>query len=147
MVTQRLLDGLSDADLLVRPVEGANCIAWQLGHLIVSEHAIAESVRKGEMPKLPDGFREAYSKETSKGDLAHPLSKGEYLRLMDEQRAGTLKILDAVGDAGLDQPGPENFRSMFPTVADVLSLLINHEVMHAGQYSVVRRKLGKPNVF
>ena len=31
------LSDLSDADLLVRPVPGANHIAWQLGHLIDSE--------------------------------------------------------------------------------------------------------------
>ena len=28
---------LSDADLLVRPVSGANHIAWQLGHLVSAE--------------------------------------------------------------------------------------------------------------
>jgi uncharacterized damage-inducible protein DinB len=146
MVTRMLLADLSDADLLVRPVEGANSIAWQLGHLIASEHVIGESVLPGSMPKLPDGFQESYSKETAKGDLVKPLSKDEYLRLLEEQRAGTLKLLDKIGDAALDEPGPEGFRKMFPTKADVLCLMINHEVMHAGQYTVVRRKLGKPNV-
>ena len=31
------LSDLSDADLLVCPVEGANHIAWQIGHLISAE--------------------------------------------------------------------------------------------------------------
>ena len=30
------LGDLSDADLLVRPVPGANHIAWQIGHVISS---------------------------------------------------------------------------------------------------------------
>ena len=36
-VINNSLGDLSDADLLVRPVEGANHIAWQIGHLIVAE--------------------------------------------------------------------------------------------------------------
>ena len=38
MICQGYLADLTDADLLVRPVPGANHIAWQLGHLLISEH-------------------------------------------------------------------------------------------------------------
>ena len=37
------LGDLSDADLLLRPVEGQNHIAWQLGHLISSERSMVET--------------------------------------------------------------------------------------------------------
>ena len=38
MVLTTYLSDLSDADLMVRAVPGTNHIAWQLGHLIASEH-------------------------------------------------------------------------------------------------------------
>ncbi len=34
------LGDLTDAELLVRPVPGANHIAWQLGHLIAAENML-----------------------------------------------------------------------------------------------------------
>ena len=37
-VVNMYLDDLTDAELLVRPAENMNHIAWQLGHLIQSEH-------------------------------------------------------------------------------------------------------------
>ncbi len=34
-----------------------------------------------------------------------------------------------------------------PTVGHLLLMLSNHDLMHAGQFSVLRRKLGKPVLF
>src|SRR5262249_35490765 len=39
-----LLADLSDADLLVRPVPGANHIAWQMGHYLVAETSFQAAV-------------------------------------------------------------------------------------------------------
>src|SRR5437764_10572581 len=51
------LEGLSDADLFVRPVPGANHLAWQLGHLISSEVKMVKSqLPEARYPALPAGF-------------------------------------------------------------------------------------------
>jgi hypothetical protein len=34
-----------------------------------------------------------------------------------------------------------------PTLGDIFLLLATHTMMHAGQFTVVRRKLGKPVLF
>src|SRR5687767_156982 len=92
-IVKAYLDDLSDAELLVRPVPGANHIAWQLGHLIASEHEMIEATHPGSMSPLPPGFKEKYTAETSKLDDPKAFhTKGEYLKLMDEQRAGTLRV-------------------------------------------------------
>ena len=39
---QSYIGDLDDANLFVRPVEGANHIAWQLGHLIVAENGFSD---------------------------------------------------------------------------------------------------------
>src|SRR5438874_2334680 len=91
-LTHLLTEDLSDADLLVRPVPGANHIAWQLGHLISSEHKMIETAFPGSMPKLPAGFVEKHTPETSASDSPEAfLSKSAYLSCYEEQRSGTLK--------------------------------------------------------
>lgn len=148
MICQAYLGDLTDADLLVRPVEGANHIAWQLGHLIVSEHGLIEDICPGTMPALPDGFAEKYTKETSESDDAAQFhTKDEYLKLAAEQRAGTLAALDATGDEGLEAPSPENLQQIGANVAAIFSMQPTHWTMHAGQWAVIRRKLGKPPLF
>ena len=147
-ITDMLLADLSDDDLLVRPVPEANHIAWQLGHLISSEHHMMSELPESDMPALPDGFAEKYSKETSKSDDAnHFESKQTYLDLYGKVRKGTLATLERLSDDRMGEPAPEAYREMFKTVGGLVSLQASHELVHLGQYSVVRRKLGKAVAF
>lgn len=148
MVVQSYLGDLTDDDLLVRPVDGANHIAWQLGHLITAEHDLIEGVAPGSMPPLPEGFKEKHAKETSSSDdKSGFLGKAKYLELWKQQREGTLAALAKTSDDDLSKPSPEHLRQFFPTVGAVLSMQGGHAVMHAGQWAVIRRKLGKPPLF
>lgn len=147
-VVRSYLEGLSDDDLLVRPADGMNHIAWQLGHLVGSEHGHVETVFPGTMPTLPDGFREQHSKTTSGSDDPNGfLSKSDYLDLMTVQRAGTLYVLQSLSDEQLQQEAPEEIRYLGPSVACVFAGEASHWMMHAGQWAVVRRKLGHPPLF
>jgi uncharacterized damage-inducible protein DinB len=147
-IVEAYLGDLTDAELLVRTVPGINHIAWQLGHLITAEHDMMELVRPKSMPELPAGFREKHSKEASKSDDPKAFfTKAQYLDAMKKQRAGTLAALATVTDAELDQPSPEPLRGFLKTVGDVFSMQGNHWTMHAGQWAVLRRKLGRPPLF
>jgi uncharacterized damage-inducible protein DinB len=141
-----LLDDLSDADLLVRPVPGANHIAWQLGHLIASETRMMKQVPGAAAPELPPGFAERHTKDTAASDTGFS-TKAEYLALYDRVRAATLAALDRVSDADLDKPIEGPLASRIPHVAGLFLLAGNHATLHAGQFSAVRRKLGKPVKF
>ena len=90
----------------------ANHTAWQLGHLLVSEHDMVEGCPPDrcrhclpDLPKntLPD------AKLDSPGAF-HP--KSVYMSVYEQQRAGTLKALDKLSDADLDKPGPEKFKAL-----------------------------------
>jgi hypothetical protein len=147
-VAQSYLADLTDAELLVRPVPGANHIAWQLGHLVSAEHDLIEMVAPGSMPKLPAGFKEKHSKQTAASDDPKAFcTKAEYLKLLKEQRAGTLAALAKQTDADLAKPAPEPMRSHLATVGDLFSMQGGHLLMHAGQWAVVRRKLGRKPLF
>jgi hypothetical protein len=131
-----------------RPVENANHIAWQLGHLIVSEHNLNNMVCADSMPPLPDGFAEQHNKEAaSSDDAGHFCSKEEYLRYMSEQRSGTLALLEKLSDEDLESPAPEDIQKFGATVGAVIAGQSAHWMMHAGQWVIVRRQLGKEAMF
>jgi hypothetical protein len=147
MVLSRYLDDLSDADLMTRPGPSCNHLAWQLGHLIASQIQLLESVAPASCLELPAGFAEKHSKATTSDDKpTNFCTKQEYLDLFEKVHAATVAAIDNLSDADLDQPAPENFRSMFPTVGHIVILIATHGLMHAGQFVPVRRALGKPIV-
>lgn len=147
MVVTKYCEDLSDQELLTRPAAGCNHLAWQLGHLISSEHQLLESVCPGAAPELPDGFAERHSKEaTASDDASQFCGTAEYLELLGKVQDATVAALDKLSDADLEQPGPEHMRPMFSTVGDIFVLIATHPMMHAGQFVPVRRALGKPIV-
>jgi hypothetical protein len=143
------LSDLSDADLLVRPVPTANHIAWQLGHLIAAERSLVRSeLPDAAFPDLPAGFAEQHTKETAASDSPTAFrTKAEYLDLYKKTRTATLAALSALSDADLDRACSGRMAKLAPNLASLLLLAANHTTMHAGQFTVVRRKLGKPVLF
>ena len=141
------LADLSDADLLVRPVPHANHIAWQLGHLIAAERGmVSENIPGVKYPELPAGFAERHNKETAGKDTGFG-TKAEYLDLFNKVRQTTMDAVGKLSDADLDKPTAGRVAQMAPTLGHLLLLNADHAMMHAGQFSVVRRKLGKPVLF
>lgn len=146
-VLKKYVEDLNDAELLTRPGPGCNHLAWQLGHLISSELFLVNAVAPGVKVDLPAGFLEHHDKKNAaSNDPRQFLKRDEYVALFDRVRAETYKALDALPDAKLDDPSPENFRKMFPTVGHMFTLITTHPLMHAGQFVVARRQLGKPIV-
>jgi uncharacterized damage-inducible protein DinB len=145
-VLEMLMADLSDADLLVRPVPGAHHIAWQLGHLIASEgHLLKQAVPAAAVAELPAGFAEKHDKATAFEDPPKGYgTKAQYLELFDKVRGVTLKTVAQMPDADLDKPMTGRMAQFAPTAGAVLMLISNHTLMHAGQFIVMRRKLGKP---
>jgi len=147
-IVNSYLDDMTDAELLVRPVPGANHIAWQLGHLIMAENYLINSVCPGSMPALPEGFGSRYAKETAAIDDPKAFNtKDELLKIYREQRAASLAALAKVSEADFERDSPESMRGYAPKVIDVFLMQPSHVVMHAGQWAVIRRKLGRPPLF
>ena len=139
----------SDTDLLVRPVPEANHAAWQIGNVITGDvFLVLDALPDAKFPDLPVGFAEVHGSKGAKLDDPEAfLTKEEYLKLFDEVRAATVAIVAGMSDADLDAPNPGKFASMVPTMGKMFTMVANHTLMHAGQISVIRRKLGKPVLF
>ena len=148
--TQQMLgmfiQDLSDADLLVRPAPHANHIAWQLGHLIAAEHRMGGNLPGAAYPELPAGFAERHNKETAAKDTGFA-TKAEYLDLFNKVRQATIAAAAKLSESDLDKPTSGPVAQLAPTLGALLLLNANHVMMHAGQFSVLRRKLGKPVLF
>ena len=148
MITTSYLGDLTDAEMMHRPAPGSNHIKWQLGHLIASENQMINACYPDAMPKLPPGFADKYSKETSKSDDPNAFdSKETLMKLYEQQRAGTLGLLDKVPVAELDSESPEAIRGYAPNFGAAFLMQDAHWMMHAGQWAVVRRQLGREPLF
>lgn len=145
-LTNQYLNDLSDADLLVRPAPSANHIAWQLGHVIASEiNLVRGQLPNAEYPELSAGFAEQHGKETAGQEPAKGfLTKQQYVDLFNRVRDATKATVAKLSDADLDRPTSGNMAQFAPKLGDLLMLVANHTLMHGGQFTVVRRKLGKP---
>jgi DinB superfamily len=142
------LSDITPEEMLKRPAPGANHVAWQLGHLIGAETRLAEAAKPGGMPALPEGFAERHSKETAASDNPKDfLSKDEYLKLAKTVRAGTLKVLDSLSEADFDRPVSGRVPPFVKTAGDCLVVAAGHWVLHAGQWVVLRRELGRERKF
>jgi hypothetical protein len=62
---------------------------------------------------------------------------------MEVVRRATLNLLQALSEEEIFAPGPEFTRGYAPTVSAVFNAIGAHELMHAGQIAVIRRKLQK----
>ncbi len=141
----KYLEDLSDEDLLIRPIEGMNPIAWQVGHLVSSERAMLEQIKPGASPPLDEGFLTLHARDATKPKPETGwLTKDEYIKLFKAQRAATLSVLEQMTDKELNAPSPERFQAMAPTLGAVVNMAGLHIIMHLGQFVAVRRKLGKP---
>jgi hypothetical protein len=128
-------------------VPGANHIAWQIGHLVRAEaNFLGNNFPGTAAAELPLGFAERHSKEAAKADDGFA-TKAEYLDLFGKVRSATLAALEAMPDTDLDRPTAGPIAALAPTVGQALAFTGIHTMMHTGQFSVVRRKLGKPILF
>ena len=75
------------------------------------------------------------------------LTKEEYLKLFNQQRDGTLAVLATMSEEELSKPAPPPLDHFLKRVGDVFTMQGTHTVMHAGQWAVIRRQLGRKPMF
>ncbi len=142
------LGDLSDQDITVRPVPAANNIAWQLAHLATAEtYLLGDQIPGAVYPEIPAAIVALGNERTGKADpLGGYLPKAQYIECLNKLRAATIAAVDKLADADLDKPVTNSMAKFAPTLAALLILTANHTLMHGGQFTVVRRALGKPVV-
>ena len=148
MISMGYLGDLSDEEMMHRPDPKANHIKWQVGHLIAADNQMINGCMEGAIPPLPDGFAEKYEKEKSTSDDASEFdSKETLMGLYAQQKESIHAALEKLSEADLDKPSPESMQEYAPTVGSAFNMIGMHWVMHAGQWAVIRRQLGREPLF
>ena len=75
------------------------------------------------------------------------LTKEEYLKLAKDIRTATLKALDKLSPADFDKPVEGRVPPFVKKAGDAFITIGSHWVLHAGQWVVLRRKLGRERMF
>ncbi len=144
MVCGAYLGDLSDEEMMKRPHPGCNHVNWQIGHLVVADNEMANGCFPGTLAVLPEGFADKYSKESvGNDDPSAFCSKDELMGLLKIQREAIFAKLEQLNDDDLDQPAPEKMQGYAPTVGAAMNMIGSHWLMHAGQWVVLRRELGR----
>ena len=74
-------------------------------------------------------------------------SKEELIRICEEQRAALFAALEQATEEELDRETPEEWQFFGPTMGYVIAMMPTHWMMHAGQWAVIRRQLGRKPLF
>ncbi|HMO15021.1 MAG TPA: DinB family protein [Pirellulaceae bacterium] len=148
MISLGYLSDLSDKEMLHRPDPSCNHINWQFGHLLINDHKMIEGCLAGSLQQLPATFMAKYAKELARSDNPSDFeTKAVLLDMYHVQRQGIRDALEKVPADDLDKPGPEMMRSYAPTIGAAFTMVGLHWLMHAGQWAVIRRQLGRKPMF
>jgi uncharacterized damage-inducible protein DinB len=144
--TMALLDDMKDQPLTFPTPKGGNHPLWVLGHLAYSEGDIIQQTMLGRPNPLAhwkDLFR--MGTEPSAEASRYP-NYEEVKQAFQRVRAETMKVLETLTDADLDQPSkscPPEFREFLGTYAQCFLIAILHPMTHRGQVADARRAAGR----
>ena len=143
---ESFLNDFSDSEMYFRPAKTANHATWQIGHLANSTRNLVTSCDPSVAFAFDDDTRFGKSKASIDDASFFPVKAellGRFSTAMDTA-AGWVATLS---DTGMAKPTPERLQNFAPTVGSVALVLASHPLIHIGQFSVMRRALGKPNIF
>jgi hypothetical protein len=146
--TVGLVEDMRDVPLTRPMPRGGNHPLWLLGHLCYIEGNQPRILFGEEGGKNPvEHWAPLFASGTEpKSDAAAYPSFDEVLGTYRRLRAKTLKMLEEVGDAGLDrQPRavPPGFENSMRTFGQTFLLLALHNMVHYGQIADARRAAGR----
>ena len=140
---EKLVDDLSDEQMVEQLAGVPNHATWTLGHVIFSCQGMA--VELGADTWLPENWESVFGYgSTPHSNLDLYPKKSELLTLLDDSKQRLCQTLLTTEKSVLEQSLPDE---MFPTMEHLLlQVVIAHTAYHAGQLAVWRKAIGKPSV-
>lgn len=135
---------------LFQPAPGVNHPLWLLGHIAASEDHLILGYCQGRSLLPPECGKLFGMKSTPLSDPAAYPSGEDLLETLARVHQAAMDYVRAASDAELALPPvgfdkmPDRAKELFPTRLRSAWFHANHEAMHSGQLSYIRRLLGKP---
>jgi hypothetical protein len=130
------------ADWLHRVAPKANCAAWIVGHLVLTERRALTIGGVKDLPALPQGFEQRFARDETAPSASDFGDTSILVPLFDRFRSMTIEHVRGMTVAQLNQP-LEKPNPRFGTVGEFIGYMAMHVSMHAGQISFIRRSLGR----
>jgi hypothetical protein len=147
--TLGLIEDMRDAPLTQPTSRGGNHPLWVLGHITFIEAGVP-SILFGEGHPL-EHWAPLFAPGTKpKTDATAYPSFDEILRTYRDARARNLRILEELGETGLDRPTvapPRGLENVLRTAGDTFLTIAIHQMNHRGQVADARRAAGRKPVF
>ena len=130
-------EGISDAEALLQPAPGGNCMNWVMGHILSSREGALKVL--GEAPVLPPEAAARYKRGSA--PVAGPGDGLPMSELLARLASSQERLLHGIENAPAAKWEEE--RTDFGTVRRAIYFLHFHEAYHAGQLALLRRLAGK----
>ncbi|MEE2640612.1 MAG: DinB family protein [Planctomycetota bacterium] len=148
--TLSLLEDLEEPDWFRQPAGGVTHIAWQVGHIAMSQYGLALFRQRGraevDLDLMPSSFRKKYSRGTVPNpDPAANPAPGEIRSILDRVYEQVMKELPTFDPEHLNrQVDPPH--AAYATHYGALLFAVDHEMLHAGQIGLIKRLIGKESI-
>lgn len=146
LTTDKALEGFDQSNAFICPDEGGNHAAWVAGHLALTYDWVLD--RYASAGGLDASYKELFGGGTEPSDDAavYPPFASIMDRLAERRRA-FIDWFSAMPEEKAAEPLDEEARMFGHTFAGMIGAIGAHENYHAGQLSVVRKKLGLGRAF
>jgi uncharacterized damage-inducible protein DinB len=142
LLLKRYVADLSAQEFHHRPSPNANCAAWTVGHLAMTDRRSLSRLG-APLPELPAGFDKRFSRDEGCPQAQDFGDVTQIVAVFDEHRNRLIAAVKAATPAQLEQR-LEKPIAMATTVGEALEFVAVHTAMHAGQIVMIRRSLGRP---
>lgn len=146
-MTLAFLDSIPEVHWLHAPVDGGNHAAWIAGHVAWEDDDCLRRLVKGRGRKLPQAWHDAFATGTRPGAdrSAYPSDPGLRAALTTYRE----ELIDFFKDSAdrLTDPLPEGLHGFAKDLAALMPAIACHEMIHAGQLTVIRKRLNLAPVF
>ena len=134
-------EGITDAEALIQPEPGGNCMNWVVGHIVSSREGMLRLL--GEPAVLSPELAERYKRGSAPVTKASA-AKGDgvpFSKLMEALSTSQERLLHGITKA--DEAKWNEAVPSFGTAREAVHFLHFHEAYHAGQIALLRRLAGK----
>ena len=147
--TLSLIEDMRDAALTCPTPRGGNHPLWVLGHITLVEGNVPHVLFGEPNPVAKWAPLFAPGTEPTADAAAYPPFE-ELLRTYRDLRERNLKILEDLGEEGLDRPTvapPKGLEDAFSTAGKAFLVIAIHQMNHRGQVADARRTVGRKPIF
>ena len=149
--TLERLDGVPQSDWFTVPPGGVSHVAWQAGHLALTEYRICLARLRPRTPEdealMPiDSYMKLFGAGTNPGPAAEYPPAAEIRAALNRVHARVMDELASYPDADLDLP-PLIPHPLCATRIASLRYGPLHEMIHCGQIAMIRRMLGQKPIW